>query len=164
MLSRHIVSHAISNGKSERRTYQQAVVPSTFLLGCGFNSCSRFDVPCGKGGRRPTKEESQAAILKRTRRGIQYVGHTEGHGREMFQAICKLGLEGIVSMKLDAPYKSGPSRTRAIDGFFRIHPAGIKGERNRMVAHPQVTSISNIGVMSKDIATQIVATYPKPRC
>jgi bifunctional non-homologous end joining protein LigD len=28
---------------------------------------------------------------------------------EMFKAVCKLGLEGIVSKKLDAPYKSGPS-------------------------------------------------------
>jgi hypothetical protein len=28
----------------------------------------------------------------------------------MFKAICKLGLEGIVSKKLDAPYKSGPSK------------------------------------------------------
>jgi hypothetical protein len=50
---------------------------------------------------------------------------------EMFKAACKLGLEGIVSKKLDAPYKSGPSKawlkiknpkapaaTRAIDGTF----------------------------------------------
>jgi hypothetical protein len=29
----------------------------------------------------------------------------------MFNAVCKLGLEGIVSKKLDAPYKSGPSKT-----------------------------------------------------
>jgi ATP-dependent DNA ligase len=29
----------------------------------------------------------------------------------MFKAVCKLGLEGIVSKKLNAPYKSGPSRT-----------------------------------------------------
>jgi bifunctional non-homologous end joining protein LigD len=49
----------------------------------------------------------------------------------MFKAICKLGLEGIVSKKFDAPYKSGPSKawlkiknpkapaaTRAIDGTF----------------------------------------------
>jgi hypothetical protein len=28
----------------------------------------------------------------------------------MSKAICKLGLEGIVSKKLDAPYKSGPSK------------------------------------------------------
>jgi bifunctional non-homologous end joining protein LigD len=57
--------------------------------------------------------------------------HTEGDGVEMFKAVCKLGLEGIVSKKLNAPYRSGPSRTwvkvknpkalaatRAIDGTF----------------------------------------------
>jgi bifunctional non-homologous end joining protein LigD len=31
-------------------------------------------------------------------------------GGEMFKALCKLGLEGIVSKKLDAPYRSGPSK------------------------------------------------------
>jgi bifunctional non-homologous end joining protein LigD len=49
----------------------------------------------------------------------------------LFQAVCKLGLEGIVSKRLNAPYRSGPSRTwikvknpnapaatRAIDGTF----------------------------------------------
>jgi bifunctional non-homologous end joining protein LigD len=48
-----------------------------------------------------------------------------------WKAVCKLGLEGIVSKKLDAPYKSGPSKawlkiknpkapaaTRAIGGTF----------------------------------------------
>jgi bifunctional non-homologous end joining protein LigD len=71
-------------------------------------------------------------VLQRTRRGIQYVEHTEGDGVEMFKAICKLGLEGIVSKKLNAPYKSGPSKawlkiknpkapaaTRAVDGLSR---------------------------------------------
>jgi bifunctional non-homologous end joining protein LigD len=43
-------------------------------------------------------------------RGIQYVEHTEGDGGEMFKAVCKRGLEGIVSKKLDAPYRS-PSIT-----------------------------------------------------
>ena len=38
-------------------------------------------------------------MLQRTRRGIQYVEHSEGDGSEMFQAVCKLGLEGIVSNK-----------------------------------------------------------------
>jgi bifunctional non-homologous end joining protein LigD len=51
------------------------------------------------------------AMSKRTGRGIQYVEHTEGDGREMFKAVCKLGLEGIVSKKLAASYRSGPSRT-----------------------------------------------------
>jgi bifunctional non-homologous end joining protein LigD len=49
-------------------------------------------------------------VLQRTRRGIQYVEHIEGDGVEMFKAVCKLGLEGIVSKKLGALYKSGPSK------------------------------------------------------
>jgi ATP-dependent DNA ligase len=63
--------------------------------------------------RKPFSERKAALrkVLKRTKRGIQYVEHTEGDGREMFQAVCKLGLEGIVSKKLDAPYRSGPSKT-----------------------------------------------------
>ena len=70
-------------------------------------------------------------VLRRTRSGIQYVEHMEGDGAEMFKAVCKLGLEGIVSKRLTAPYRSGPSKnwikvknpkslaaTRAIDGTF----------------------------------------------
>jgi ATP-dependent DNA ligase len=59
------------------------------------------------------------------------VEHTEGDGAKVFKAVCKLGLEGIVSKKFDAPYKSRPSKawlkiknpkapaaTRAADGAF----------------------------------------------
>jgi bifunctional non-homologous end joining protein LigD len=70
-------------------------------------------------------------LLKADRGGIQYVEHAEGHGDKLFAAACQLGLEGIVSKKLNAPYKSGPSKawlkiknpkapaaTRAADGTF----------------------------------------------
>jgi len=63
--------------------------------------------------------------------GIQYVEHAEGQGKRLFAAACKLGLEGIVSKKFDAPYRSGPSKswikvknpkapaaTRVIEGGF----------------------------------------------
>ena len=36
-------------------------------------------------------------LLFRSRDGIQYVEHAEGHGDKMFAAVCDLGLEGIVS-------------------------------------------------------------------
>jgi bifunctional non-homologous end joining protein LigD len=36
--------------------------------------------------------------------------HTAEDGATIFQQACKLGLEGIVSKKLSAPYRSGPSR------------------------------------------------------
>jgi bifunctional non-homologous end joining protein LigD len=38
------------------------------------------------------------------------VEHAEGHGDKLFQAVCKLGLEGIVSKKLDSTYRSGKSK------------------------------------------------------
>ena len=56
--------------------------------------------------------ERKAALRKLVRhgRGIQYVEHAEGYGDRLFEAVCRLGLEGIVSKKLDAPY-SGLSKT-----------------------------------------------------
>src|SRR5262249_2916974 len=50
-------------------------------------------------------------VLRGTGTGIQYVEHTEGDGAEMFEAVCKLGLEGMVSKKLTAPYRSKPSKS-----------------------------------------------------
>ena len=62
--------------------------------------------------RRKPYRERKSALRKLLRhdRGIQYVEHAEGHGDKMFAAVCQLGLEGIVSKKLDAPHKSGPSK------------------------------------------------------
>jgi ATP-dependent DNA ligase len=36
--------------------------------------------------------------------------HTDQDGSASFQQACKMGLEGIVSKRLPAPYRSGPSR------------------------------------------------------
>jgi bifunctional non-homologous end joining protein LigD len=70
-------------------------------------------------------------LLKADRGGIQYVEHAERHGDKLLAAVCQLELEGIVSKKLNAPYRSGPSKvwvkvknpkapaaTRAVDGTF----------------------------------------------
>jgi len=42
--------------------------------------------------------------LLRQNEDIQYVFHIKGDGAKMFKAVCELGLEGIVSKKLDSPY------------------------------------------------------------
>lgn len=101
----------------------------------GKASACAFDLLMlnGEDLRRKPYVERKAALRKLLRhgRGIQYVEHAEGHGDRLFEAVCKLGLEGIVSKKLDAPYRSGRSRTwikvknpkapaatRALDGTF----------------------------------------------
>ena len=40
---------------------------------------------------------------------IRYVEHFESGGDAVLQSACKLSLEGIVSKKLNAPYRSGRS-------------------------------------------------------
>jgi len=42
---------------------------------------------------------------------VRYVEHTEGHGEKLFEAVCDLGLEGIVSKRLTSVYRSGRSKT-----------------------------------------------------
>ncbi len=99
-------------------------------VACAFDLLM-FD---GEDMRRKTFGERKAALrklLRRTKGGIQCVEHTEGDGDAMFEAVCKLGLEGIVSKRLNAPYRSGPSKSwvkvknpkapaamRIIDGTF----------------------------------------------
>ena len=81
----------------------------------GVAVASAFDLLALNGDdlRRHPFVERKAALRKLLRhdRGIQYVEHAEGHGDKMFAAVCQLGLEGIVSKKLNAPYRSGPSKT-----------------------------------------------------
>jgi ATP-dependent DNA ligase len=61
---------------------------------------------------RPLTERKLALrkLLRRSRGGIQYVEHAEGDGDKMFEAACRLGLEGIVSKRVASPYRSGPSK------------------------------------------------------
>jgi len=44
-------------------------------------------------------------------RAIRFVERLTGDGPTIFKHVCKLGLEGIVSKRMDAPYRSGPSWT-----------------------------------------------------
>ena len=45
------------------------------------------------------------------RRAIRFVEHLTGDGPTIFDHVCRMGLEGIVSKRTDAPYRSGPSKT-----------------------------------------------------
>jgi ATP-dependent DNA ligase len=42
--------------------------------------------------------------------GIRFSEHLAGDGETMFRHACKLGLEGIVSKRRDATYRSGRSK------------------------------------------------------
>lgn len=50
-----------------------------------------------------------ASADKEFRRRVRYSDEFDGKGEELFRSACKLGLEGVVSKRADAPYRSGRS-------------------------------------------------------
>jgi len=55
------------------------------------------------------RKEQLAALIKRSRKipHFRHVEHFTTSGATMLESACKTGLEGIVSKRIDAPYRSG---------------------------------------------------------
>ena len=49
-------------------------------------------------------------VLGKTITGIHYNEHLTDDGETVFRNICDMGLEGLVSKRIDAPYRSGLSK------------------------------------------------------
>lgn len=62
--------------------------------------------------RRPLLERKEALreLLGRRRDALRYSDHERGRGDRVAAQACRLGLEGIVSKRVDAPYRSTRSR------------------------------------------------------
>jgi len=52
-----------------------------------------------------------AKLLGKANHAIRFNEHLAHDGATVFDHACRMGLEGIVSKRLDAPYRSGPSKT-----------------------------------------------------
>ena len=46
-------------------------------------------------------------LVGRNQTGILFTEHIEDHGETVFRHACLIGCEGIVSKRLDLPYRSG---------------------------------------------------------
>ena len=51
-----------------------------------------------------------ARLIGRAKHAIRFVEHLTDDGATVFDHVCRMGLEGIVSKRTDAPYRSGPSK------------------------------------------------------
>ena len=56
------------------------------------------------------KQRLARLIGRAKRQAIQFTEHLTGDGPTVFDHVCRMGLEGIVSKRTDAPYRSGPSK------------------------------------------------------
>jgi bifunctional non-homologous end joining protein LigD len=53
------------------------------------------------------RRKQLAKLLRKAKPGIRLSEHIEEDGALVFAHACRLGLEGIVSKRTDAPYRSG---------------------------------------------------------
>ena len=51
-----------------------------------------------------------ARLIGKAKHAIRFVEHLTDDGPTVFDHVCRMGLEGIVSKRTDAPYRSGPSK------------------------------------------------------
>ena len=51
-----------------------------------------------------------ARLIGRAKHAIRFVEHLAGDGPTVLEHVCRMGLEGIVSKRTDAPYRSGSSK------------------------------------------------------
>ena len=74
----------------------------------------------------------------------------------MFQAACKFCLEGIVSKKLDAPYKSGPSKV-----WLKIkNPKAPPKQKSRAPIADQASSEEALMKLKLIVAISVLAAAP----
>jgi ATP dependent DNA ligase domain len=58
----------------------------------------------------PYRKKRLRRLVGKRRLGIVLRERTDEDAATIFREVCKLGLEGIISKRLSAPYRSGPSR------------------------------------------------------
>ena len=85
---------------------------------------------------RPLRERKArlAALLDEAPGAVSFVEHFEASGTAILQSACRMGLEGVVSKRLDAPYRAGrggdwvKAKCRGRDEFvIGGHGTGPKG-------------------------------------
>ena len=73
------------------------------------------------------RKQALAELVSGTSAGILLNEHIAAEGALVFEHACKLGAEGIVSKRIDAPYRSGPH-----SAWIKVrNPASIAVQRER---------------------------------
>lgn len=100
---------AMKDGKPDFSTLQDAISNGGEMVLFAFDLLEA----CEDLRSLPVVERKQrlAALLPPGEPRIQFAEHVVGAGEKLFEAMCAEGLEGIVSKRIDAPYRAG--RTKA---------------------------------------------------
>ena len=100
---------ALKDGKPDFSTLKTAIASSGDMTLFAFDLLSLDGEDLTSFGNADRKERLRAMLPAGDR--IQFAEHILGSGEELFETMCREGLEGIVSKRADAPYRG--KRTKA---------------------------------------------------
>lgn len=92
---------------------------------------------------------------------IRFSENVDGDPSEVAAAACRMGLEGIVAKRQDAPYRSGPSKTWlkvkcTVVGMFGV-TAYLPGERSLDLSELKDGGLVSVGSVGAGLSEQAAA-------
>lgn len=88
-------------------------------------------------------------LLKKAPEIFIYVEHIAGEGEEIFRHACKLGVEGLVAKRVDAPYRSGRQET------------WVKLKCKKSETFPIIAFVEKLGAHPRKVASLYVGRYER---
>jgi bifunctional non-homologous end joining protein LigD len=100
----------LPDGRSSFEAMQQAVAKRPPREGLVYFAFDLIHLEGERIERLPLEDRKarlQKLIGTATAGRLRYAGHVEGRGTDVFDQVCKMGLEGIISKRRDLPYQPG---------------------------------------------------------
>jgi len=100
----------LPDGRSSFEAMQQAVAKRSPRKGLAYFAFDLIHLEGERVERLPLEKRKarlqQLIGASKTGR-VRYTEHVEGRGTDVFEQVCKMGLEGIISKRRDLPYQPG---------------------------------------------------------
>ncbi|MBZ9777104.1 DNA ligase D [Mesorhizobium sp. CO1-1-8] len=90
-------------------------------------------------------------LLKETAPTLTFAEHLEVSGSDVFEHACRMGLEGIVSKRANAPYRSG------------VQPSWLKVKCIKSDTFPIVAFVEKLGAQPRRIASLYIGRRERDR-
>jgi bifunctional non-homologous end joining protein LigD len=87
------------------------------------------------------RKEKLKALVAKVPRGFLYADHLEAEAEEVYAQACRMGLEGIVSKRRDAPYRSGR------------HESWMKTKCTKSGTYPIIAFVEKLGAKPRRMAS-----------
>lgn len=100
----------LADGRSSFEAMQQAVSQRPPRKGLVYFAFDLLHLEGERIDRQPLHQRKAKLqeLIGRSKTGrIRYTEHVEGRGTDVFEQVCKMGLEGIISKRRDLPYQPG---------------------------------------------------------